>query len=312
MLAISPDAPADSARLAKDLDLPFPLLSDVDHRVASDYGALAGGGVQPAAFVVNRKAKVVWSYIGDGARDQPSTEQLPEMVGRADSHHPPTFARLLGSWPVWLIALGFMLLAGLAGLADRTLLAWDLPLRDSIRGSFQGAGLEEFLRWTGKLGSRELIGLLTIPAAWIAWSRCRQLAYVLIGAFAAAFALEVVLKATIARPRPPMGIGFGHSFPSGHVLAAAAFWGLLPAWVYLVTGRRWAWAAALAGAGVILLGVGVSRVVLGAHWPSDVVGGYLGGAIFLLIAEWMIHRPVLDCTACPLHPIRHPRVPVRQ
>ncbi|MEX2586688.1 MAG: phosphatase PAP2 family protein [Actinomycetota bacterium] len=234
------------------------------------------------------------------------------MVRRAGSHRPPTFARLLGSWPVWLIALGFMLLAGLAGLADGTLLAWDLPLRDLIEGLFQGAGLEEFLRQIGKLGSRELIGLLTIPAAWIAWSRCRQLAYVLVGAFAAAFALEVVLKATIARPRPPPGIGFGDSFPSGHVLAAAAFWGLMPAWVYLVTGRRWAWAAALVGTGVILLGVGVSRVFLGAHWPSDVVGGYLGGAIFLLIAEWMIHRPVLRCTECPLHPIRHPRVPVRQ
>jgi undecaprenyl-diphosphatase len=140
----------------------------------------------------------------------------------------------------------------------------------------------------------------------VAWSRCRQLAAVLGAAFPAGLALELFLKAVVDRPRPVLAAGFGSSFPSGHVLAAAAFWGLVPPWVYLVTRRRWAWAASAGFAGLVLVMVGLSRVHVGAHWPSDVVAGYLGGAVFLLAAEWAVRRPsrALACEACDLHPLR--------
>ena len=102
-----------------------------------------------------------------------------------------------------------------------------------------------------------------------------------------------------------MANGFGSSFPSGHVLAAAAFWGLVPPWTFLVTRRRLLWAASTVAVAVIVVSVGLSRVYVGAHWPSDVVGGYVGGALFLLAAEWAVRRPskVLHCATCDLHPL---------
>jgi undecaprenyl-diphosphatase len=193
----------------------------------------------------------------------------------------------------------------LARLANQNLLIRDVPVREAVRDVDAG-WFASLMRGASQLGSRWLIAALTVLMVAIAWRRCRQLAVVLIVAFPAALALELLLKAVVDRPRPALAGGFGSSFPSGHVLAAGAFWGLVPPWVYLVARRRWAWAASAGWVGLVLIAVGLSRVYVGAHWPSDVLGGYLGGAIFLVAAEWAVRRPsqVLRCEACDLHPLR--------
>ncbi|MGH9224356.1 MAG: phosphatase PAP2 family protein [Acidimicrobiales bacterium] len=159
------------------------------------------------------------------------------------------------------------------------------------------------MEMTNQLGSRWLIASLTVPMVAVAWTRCRQLAVVLLLALPAGLGLELALKALVDRPRPPLAVGFGSSFPSGHVLAAAAFWGLVPPWIYVVTRRRWLWALSAGVAAGAVVSVGLSRVYLGAHWPSDVVAGYVAGAMFLLVAEWAVRRPspLLRCGTCNLH-----------
>ena len=164
------------------------------------------------------------------------------------------------------------------------------------------------MRGSTHLGSRWVTAPVTMVMAALAWRRCRQLSVVLLGALVASGLLELALKAVVDRPRPLDATAFGNSFPSGHVMGAVALWGLLPPWVYVMTRRRWAWATSAGLAGVIVLAVGVSRIYLGQHWPSDVLGGLLGGVVFLLAAEWVIRRPapVLHCDACDLHPLRAP------
>lgn len=198
----------------------------------------------------------------------------------------------------------FVALGLLAAFADGNLLSWDEPVRDAVR-RVDGWG-EAVLRWGSNLGSRGLIPTLMVPAVALAWSRCRQIALVLVFAFVAALGIELLLKELVARPRPVGARGFGHSFPSGHVLAATAFWGLVPPWAYLMTRRKWLWVLAVVASTASLVIVGASRIYVGAHWPSDVVGGYLSGAIFLLIAEWGVRRPFprLGCEACEFHPFR--------
>jgi len=102
------------------------------------------------------------------------------------------------------------------------------------------------------------------------------------------------LKLLVQRPRPEfLLIGpetAGSSFPSGHALFAALLGGVL---VLLVEDwvRPWWLRRALLGAAVLMaLVVGASRVYLGAHWPSDVLGGYLAGALALVGLMWLRER----------------------
>lgn len=102
--------------------------------------------------------------------------------------------------------------------------------------------------------------------------------------------LNAGIKATIGRPRPiDTAVEVfvpeqGFSFPSGHVMFYTVFFGFL---LFLVLARlahsrlRWLLAAPLV---TLILLVGPSRIILGAHWLSDVTAAYLLGLVFLALS----------------------------
>lgn len=118
-------------------------------------------------------------------------------------------------------------------------------------------------------------------------SGARRLAALLVAAWATdAFTVEL-LKLAVGRARPSFPYTYAvlpsHAFPSGHSANAVAVWGLLA----VVAARRSPAArrAAPAAALALALLAGLSRIYLGVHWPSDVVGGWaLGAAILALFA----------------------------
>ncbi|MBE3589801.1 MAG: phosphatase PAP2 family protein [Firmicutes bacterium] len=96
-------------------------------------------------------------------------------------------------------------------------------------------------------------------------------------------ALNTYTKNAFHRLRPnlfPHEAVAGYSFPSGHAFAAVAFFGCAAYLMAKGAPRRtrrliwWAW-------GVLALLLGLSRLVLGVHYPTDVIGGYLAGAALL-------------------------------
>jgi membrane-associated phospholipid phosphatase len=95
--------------------------------------------------------------------------------------------------------------------------------------------------------------------------------------------IENGLKVVVGRPRPS---GFSFGFPSGHTTAAATFAVVL---VYLVSRERLPalprHAIQALALGMMAL-VGWARIVLGAHWPTDVLGGFLLGAACASAAAW--------------------------
>lgn len=107
--------------------------------------------------------------------------------------------------------------------------------------------------------------------------------------------IEHGMKVMVGRPRPS---GFSFGFPSGHTTAAATFALLL---IYLAGREQWSAPVrhglqALAIVGMVL--VGWARIVLGAHWPTDVLGGFLLGAGCAAAAAWWeSSRP--DTSAAP-------------
>ncbi|GGN08686.1 phosphatase PAP2 family protein [Streptomyces fuscichromogenes] len=102
------------------------------------------------------------------------------------------------------------------------------------------------------------------------------------------------LKVAVGRPRPewPDPVDSAHyaAFPSGHTMTATVVCGLLLWLLHRCGTGRALWCAALAAAGFSVVGVGLTRVWLGVHWPSDVLGGWLLGALVVALAvlayEW--------------------------
>jgi undecaprenyl-diphosphatase len=196
-------------------------------------------------------------------------------------------------------AAAFLSLMVLAAIANRNLLTFDRPVQEAVMELSGEVGLA--MEWIGRAGSRFVLAPITLALAAVTWRRCRQLAAMFLIAFVAAIGLELALKAVVGRPRPMPDVGFGDSFPSGHVVAAVSFLGLLPLWARIMSGKpqRWLWPAI----GTIVALVGVSRIYLSAHWPSDVIGGVLLGAIFVAVATAAVQRPwrVLQCERCTVH-----------
>ncbi|MFQ5790616.1 MAG: phosphatase PAP2 family protein, partial [Acidobacteriota bacterium] len=105
-----------------------------------------------------------------------------------------------------------------------------------------------------------------------------------------------LLKIAVGRPRPSDGlvkilVPYPHeSFPSGHVVFFVQYFGFLMflAWALVKPGSRRTALLLLLGLPILL--IGVSRVYLGAHWPSDVIGGYLAGGIWLTLTIEVYQR----------------------
>lgn len=93
------------------------------------------------------------------------------------------------------------------------------------------------------------------------------------------------IKDTVARARPaePMVIAHGGSYPSGHAFLGAVSYGLLALVAWRSEAPRTARTVAIVGAGALVFLIGCSRVALGVHHPTDVIGGWLGGIAVLAL-----------------------------
>jgi undecaprenyl-diphosphatase len=192
-----------------------------------------------------------------------------------------------------VLAVIFALLATAAWVSrGAVLLTWDEPIQRTVEASRTNITNEVF-RTVSFLGSTTAVLALGCVLAALAWRRCRAAGIVVLLAMLSRPLLEFTLKAIVDRDRPDLDrlvAGNGPSFPSGHVMAAVALWGLLPLVATLYTRDRRIWWATVAGSTALIFAIGASRIYLGVHWFSDVVGGLVVGAFFLLGVEWVMTR----------------------
>lgn len=136
-----------------------------------------------------------------------------------------------------------------------------------------------------------VLALALAVGLWV--KRERLLALTVTASFGGAATVNALLKLVFARPRPmvfvPLVMETDYSFPSGHVAAAMAFYGLLA--LLLWRRRRWGWAVVCA---LWVVAVGVSRIYLGVHYPSDVLGSLTFGLLWLAaiasLHDWLLQR----------------------
>ena len=95
---------------------------------------------------------------------------------------------------------------------------------------------------------------------------------------------NVVLKKVINRERPTLEHLVAVStlsYPSGHSMSAMAFYGFLIYLSFRFSTSWWAKAGSFCGFGLLILLIGISRIYLGVHYPSDVIAGFMGGLIWV-------------------------------
>ncbi|MGZ4533363.1 MAG: phosphatase PAP2 family protein [Mycobacteriaceae bacterium] len=132
------------------------------------------------------------------------------------------------------------------------------------------------------VGSLLVLGpLAVLTALWCTVRRRGTAVFVVVGAAAGVVAIGNVVKLVVHRPRP-MTLQLVEvstaSFPSLHAAQAAA---ILPAVAIVLTAPGRTRALAVAVAGVLVVGSGLSRVYLGVHYPSDVAAGWVLGLVWL-------------------------------
>jgi len=195
---------------------------------------------------------------------------------------------LLATIGLWLfIAVAEEVFAGETGALDRAIL---LAMRDpaNLQQAAGPAWLDQAARDITALGSTSVLSLLVILVVLFLWllGRRGMALYVLLST-SLGTGLSFLLKALFQRPRPDL---FPHgdtvlttSFPSGHAMISTLVYltlGVLLA--RLLTERRLE-IFVVSSAMLVALLVGLSRVYLGVHWPTDVLAGWAGGASWALL-----------------------------
>ncbi|HEU0306000.1 MAG TPA: bifunctional DedA family/phosphatase PAP2 family protein, partial [Lysobacter sp.] len=186
------------------------------------------------------------------------------------------------SW-AWFTLLATLLASGGPLALDHTIhdFMWNLrnPLADRLMAGLASMGDAEVLGAAAAVA----LGYLLWRKRWLA--AAHWLAAIVFG-----LALTAMLEAVIDMPRPPTApVGFG--FPSVAVTMTTIVFGFFAVLIAReLPGRERVWPYLLAG--VVTTLVGFARLYLGAHWPSDLVGGTLFGILWLLVLGIAYRRHV--------------------
>ncbi|MEX2495872.1 MAG: phosphatase PAP2 family protein [Woeseia sp.] len=165
------------------------------------------------------------------------------------------------------------------------------------------AWVEEMGRDFTALGSIGVLTLITAAAiGYLLLARRMRTSLFTLVAVSGGMLLSTLLKIRFDRARPDLvpheSTVYTASFPSGHSMMAAVTYLTLAAILGRVHSSPLLKAYLLIVAGFITVLVGVSRVYLGVHWPTDVLAGWAAGAAWAafcwLAARWMQHRQMVE------------------
>lgn len=170
-----------------------------------------------------------------------------------------------------------------------------LSLRDaSGKDPIGPSWLSKAARDVTALGGWTLLSLLTLGVVgYLALLRKGRAAFVTVLAIVGGVSLSQILKRVFERPRPDLVPHMVEvstaSFPSGHAMGSAVVWLTLGAMLarFLPRTRLRIYVMGLA---VTITGlVGLTRVYLGVHWPTDVISGWTAGAVWALLCWLAVH-----------------------
>ena len=186
--------------------------------------------------------------------------------------------------PVDLV-LAAIAIVGLAGFAILTVILYaqvtpffDPPIRDALLRYESWNAL-----WDGisQAANFPMIGIAVGLVVYLWWKHRRREAVLVAITLALVTAGSEGVKQLVHRPRPPGSnvnvAGVVYSFPSGHELEAVCILGILAVLVWRSRAPRPVAVAVAILVAIFCAWVGIARIAINAHWPSDVLAGLLGG-----------------------------------
>ena len=148
-------------------------------------------------------------------------------------------------------------------------------------------------------GSPVWFYIIVIPAVFWVWRRGHvRLAVFLVVTTLGGGLLDTIVKEAVGRPRPslvdPVATAHGKSFPSGHAMSSTVVYGALLMVFLPVIGRRYR-PVVLVAAILLVAAIGFTRLALGVHFISDVLGGFVLGLAWLAasaaaFSTWRVER----------------------
>jgi undecaprenyl-diphosphatase len=207
-------------------------------------------------------------------------------------------------WVAALCLCTFCLFSGLAGeVLEGDLQGFDqkilLSMRDPNNTALPlgGPWLEEVMRDATAMGGVFLVSFISLAVfIYLAVQRRRGEASYLAGSIVTGLAFSSLLKQGFHRPRPELfphgSMIYTSSFPSGHSLMSALVYLTLGALLAAAQDRRGVKIYILSLSALVTLIVGLSRVYLAVHWPSDVLAGWLAGAAWAMLS-WLVWTRLL-------------------
>ena len=259
-----------------------------------------------------------------GSRVDAGTKTQSGPLGRIDPPHPKAGGTVVARPPVGVAStvviagivglVGSLFVLGLIadGVRDQEVFALDLwatPFLHSISTPL----LDAFMTGLTTMGSTLiLVPLFILVVGSLLASRRYGAAVFFSVATGGALAIDFTMKLIFERPRPKLDYAAvlpDYSFPSGHSMNGVVFYVGLALIIWSVFGRRVGVLATIVGT-LLALGIGVSRIYLGYHYLTDVVGGFLAGIAWLLIVgaafrarpkvwEWQTDEPAVARQPAP-------------
>ncbi len=200
--------------------------------------------------------------------------------------------RLILVWIVCILFTGFFAFIARA-IRIETISSFDEPIIDFIQGA-EAPWLTTIMRMFTDIGSTTaviILGVITLGILLLKKYHTQAILFVV--ALAGTGILNQTLKFIFKRDRPDLNrlidIG-GYSFPSGHTMIAFSLYTIIAYIIWRNLKNTWSRVGIMLLAVFMIVMIAVSRIYLGVHFPSDIVGGFLASSVFLFVIITMYQR----------------------
>ena len=187
-------------------------------------------------------------------------------------------------WFVLFIAV-FILFSIIGSLYNNEIISIDVFMHDLVVNNLRSDGLTFIMLFITNFCNPIILILLSLVILLIC--KDKKMGLIIIINLLVSILLNIIFKGIIQRDRPLedfLIIESGYSFPSGHSMVSMAYYGLIIYFIYKKIKDKRVRNVLMILIGFLILAIGFSRIYLGVHFASDVIGGFLISIIYLVCA----------------------------